>query len=116
LTLKVGEHDIEERTQLGGFSGERWIPEIDIQGFVSILFELLFGSPSQGDFSMPTGIPTFVCTLIESKLHRRSETRYTFDDILETLKQNNFRIEDGVDSAEVSRFVRWVESAELPDK
>jgi hypothetical protein len=28
------------------------------------------------------------------------------------LKEHNFQIEDDVDSAEVSAFVKWVESAE----
>jgi hypothetical protein len=35
---------------------------------------------------------------------------------LEILKKNDFQIEDGVDPAEVSLFVNWVESAEWPDK
>jgi hypothetical protein len=32
------------------------------------------------------------------------------------LKQNAFEIEDGVDSAGVSAFVNWVESADSPDQ
>jgi hypothetical protein len=32
------------------------------------------------------------------------------------LKQNKFQIADGVDSAEVSALVSWVESAEYLDK
>jgi hypothetical protein len=36
--------------------------------------------------------------------------------ILDILQWNNFSIEDGVDSAEVSAFVSWVELAEQPDK
>jgi hypothetical protein len=40
---------------------------------------------------------------------------YSFNTILEILKRHDFEIEDGVDSAEVSAFVSWVESAEYPD-
>jgi hypothetical protein len=35
---------------------------------------------------------------------------------LDILKENEFQIEDDVDSAEVSAFVSWVESAEQPAK
>jgi hypothetical protein len=42
----------------------------------------------------------------------KSEAKYSFQDIFETLKANEFRIEDDVDSAEVSAFVSWVASAE----
>jgi hypothetical protein len=38
------------------------------------------------------------------------------DGILNILKQNDFPRESGVDSAEVSTFFSWVESAELPEK
>jgi serine/threonine protein kinase len=113
--LELGERDSEEGTQLGGFSGVGWTPEIDIQAFVSILFELLFGRPPQSDSSIPTGIPKFVSEILHSGLHLTSETPYSLNAILEILKQNDFRIEVGVDSAEVSRFVNWVESAEPPD-
>jgi aspartyl/asparaginyl-tRNA synthetase len=53
--------------------------------------------------------------IIRSELCSRSTPRYSFNDILEILKQKNFEIEEGVDSAEVSRFVNWVESAEHPE-
>jgi hypothetical protein len=120
MLLEVGEgeseSDREEVIQLRSFSAEEWTPQIDIQGFASILFELVVGHPAQGEASVPTGIPDFVYRIIESKFYLRSETRYSFDAILEILKQNDFRIEDGVDSAEVSKFVGWVESAKLPEK
>jgi exonuclease V gamma subunit len=54
--------------------------------------------------------------IIESGLFPISERRFSFNDILEILKMNKFQIEDGVDSAEVSAFVNWVESAEYPNK
>jgi hypothetical protein len=71
----------------------------------------MFGHPPSGAVSIPTGIPSFVSKIIESGLSPISGRRYSFNAILEILKQNNFRIEDGVDSAEVSAFVSWVESA-----
>jgi hypothetical protein len=116
IFLEVGESDSEERTQLGGFSEEGWNPEIDIQAFASILFELMFGYPPQGEASIPTGIPDFVSKILELGLSPLSRMDYLFNTILNILKQNDFQIEDGVDSAEVSKFVKWVESAEHPDK
>jgi hypothetical protein len=54
--------------------------------------------------------------MIKSGLSPMSRTSFSFNTILDILKQNDFKIEDGVDSAEVSAFVSWVESAEYPDK
>jgi hypothetical protein len=106
----------EEVTQLDGFSGEGWTPEKDIQAFASILFELVFGCPPQGEISIPTSILDFVSRIIESGLSPISGTSYTFNDLLKILKQNNLKIDDDVDSVEVSAFVNWVESAEHPDE
>jgi serine/threonine protein kinase len=103
MIMEFGSHDGEEVTQVGSLPGEGWTPKIDLQAFASIVFELLFGHSN------------FVSTMIESKLHRPSEPGYSFNVILEILKQNKFRIEDHVDSAGVSRFSSWIESAELPD-
>jgi hypothetical protein len=50
--------------------------------------------------------------IIQSGLSSRPGRSYSFNTILEILKQNKFQIEDGVDTAEVSAFVSWVESAE----
>jgi serine/threonine protein kinase len=116
IGLEIGENESEEGTQLVGFSREGLTLESDIQAFASILFELVFGHPPQGETSIPTGIPDFVSIIIKSGLSARSRTRYSFNTIWEILKQNEFKIEDGVDSAEVSAFVSWVESAEQPDK
>jgi hypothetical protein len=44
------------------------------------------------------------------------ETKYSFGNIFEILKENELRIEDGVDSVEVSALVSWVGSAERPEK
>jgi serine/threonine protein kinase len=116
IVLEASENESESGTQLIGFSRKGWTPERDIEAFASILFELMFGHPPQGEVSIPTGIPDFVSKIIKSGLSPISERSYSFNTILDTLKQNNFWIEDGVDSAEVSSFVSWIESAEYPDK
>jgi hypothetical protein len=110
------ESESEEGTQLGGFSGERWTPEKDIQAFARILFELVVGSPPEGDVSIPTRIPDFVSMIIKSGLFHISGTSSSFNTILDALKWNNFQIEDGVNSAEVSAFVSWPESPEQAEK
>jgi serine/threonine protein kinase len=104
----------EEGTTLGGFSGQRWTPQADISAFASILFEIVVGQPANGETSVPTNIPHFVRKIIETALW--SKRKYSFHEILEILKANNFEIEDGVDSAEVLEFIRWVESAEQSEK
>jgi hypothetical protein len=116
--LEVGEnkHENAKRTQPSSFSGEGWTPKKDIQAFASILFELMFGHPPHGETSIPTGIPGFVSGIIELGFSPISGTSYSFNHILKILKQNNFKIEDGVDSTEVSAFVSRVESAEYSDK
>jgi serine/threonine protein kinase len=109
-----GEDASEELTQFGGFSARGWTPEKDIQAFASILSELVFGHPPQDEVSIPTGIPDFVSEIIESGLSPISGSSYSFNTILDILKENNFQIEAGVDSAEVSGFVSWIESTEPP--
>jgi hypothetical protein len=116
IVVEVGESESEERTQLIGFSDEGWTPKRDIQAFASILFEVVFGHPPECEASIPTGIPGFVSRIIKSGLSPLSGKRYSFNTILDILKQNDFQIESDVDSAEVSAFVNWVESAEYPEK
>jgi serine/threonine protein kinase len=110
------ENETEEGMQLGGMSGEEWRLERDIRAFASILFEIVAGGSATGAASIPASIPSFVAKIIELGLYRTFIEKYSFSDIFEILKQNNFRIEDGVDSEEVSTFASWVESAEHPDQ
>jgi hypothetical protein len=116
IVLDFGDIESESGTQLVGFSGKGWTAKRDIDGFASILFELVFGRPPGHELSIPTGIPDFVSTIIKLGLSPISRRSYSFNTILDILKQNDFKIEDGVDSTEVSGFVSWVESAEHPDK
>jgi hypothetical protein len=54
--------------------------------------------------------------MIISGLFPISGTSSSFNAILEILKPNKFKLEDDVDSTEVSKFVNWVESTEHLDK
>jgi serine/threonine protein kinase len=118
IALEVGESENEsereEGTQLVGFSGEGWTAERDIQAFALILYELVFGSPPQSEVSIPMGIPNFVSRIIETGLSPISRRNYSFNTILNILRQNDFEIENGVNSAEVSAFVNWVNSERSP--
>jgi serine/threonine protein kinase len=62
IGLEFGKSSKEstEKTQLGGFSMERWTPEKDIEAFASILFEIVIGRPAQGETSVPANIPAFI--------------------------------------------------------
>jgi serine/threonine protein kinase len=102
----------EEGAQFEGFSRDKWTQKMDVDAFRSILCEILARRSAKGELFIPTNIPAFVSTMMESELDRTSEIRYSFDGIFEILKQNNFKIDGNVDSAAVSAFVNWVESAE----
>jgi hypothetical protein len=106
------ESESEEGTQLKRLLGKGLIWQTDIDAFVSILFEIIVGRSARHDKSVPANLPIFIWKIFKSVLWSSSETRYSFNDIFEILKQNEFRIEEGVDSAEVSAFVSWVESVE----
>jgi hypothetical protein len=116
LEVVESKSEIEEGMQLGGISGEEWRLERDIQAFALILLEIVVGGSATGVASIPAGIPDFVMEIIKLGLYHTSVKEYSFNDIFALLKQNNFQIEDGVDSEEVSAFLSWVESAEHPDQ
>jgi serine/threonine protein kinase len=115
-SMLLDDEDSEDGTQFEVFSAGGWTPERDIQAFASILSELVVGDPATSEISISTGIPDFVSRIIDSRPFLTSRTRYSLNTVLEILKENDFRIEGGVDSAEVSRFVSWVESAEQFDE
>jgi hypothetical protein len=76
----------------------------------------VFGCPPQCDTSIPTGIPDSVSEMTVSGLFHISVKSYSFNTILDILKHNHFQIEDSVNSAEVSAFINWLESAQQSDK
>jgi serine/threonine protein kinase len=99
-------------------SGERLSLDGNVHGFASILFEIIIGRPiiqsevGKDQIILPADIPIFVSELIEAGQSRGSQILQSFNDILNVLKENKFRIVSGVDSADVLTFVRWVESFE----
>jgi serine/threonine protein kinase len=110
------ERESEEGTKFGRFSREGWTSRMHVCAFALILFEIMFGRPAQDEGFIPTGIPDFVWQILELELYATSKTRYSFHDIFETLKRNDFQIEVGVDSAEVFASVKWIECAEVPEE
>jgi hypothetical protein len=106
----------------GGFSGEGWSPRADVSAFAMLLFEIVAGRPwsspppsaanTDGDREvlLPPGVPSFVSEMIEGGLRPMAGEKLSFIEIFETLKKNGFGIVAGVDSEEVSAFVRRVES------
>jgi hypothetical protein len=96
------------------FSGEGWWPTMDLSGFASLLSEITIGA--SGGRSVPGGVPEFVSRLIEHGRSEKFPPPLLFVEIIDGLKENRFEIATGVDSKEVSAFVRWVESAEQSGK
>jgi hypothetical protein len=93
------------------FSGESLMPEADVHGFARILSEIVLGASCEG--SGHTGdIPSFVSAIIERRQCRELKTVDPFTAILTVLKQNDFKIVEGVDIGEVSQFMRLIELSE----
>jgi hypothetical protein len=69
-----------------------------------------------GDSAMESGcslsVPTFVSKIIEQGQSLDSNAKLSFADIFETLKNNDFRILEGVDPKEVLNFVSGTEFTE----
>jgi hypothetical protein len=57
-------------------------------------------------------VPVFVLTMIKRGQSFDSKAPLSFVDIFNTLKDNDFRILEGVDSKEVSNFVKWIAFSE----
>jgi serine/threonine protein kinase len=114
--IEANENDSD--VGVGGFSGAGWSPKIDIKGFVSILIEIIVGHPAtQSDISnnqlvFPTDVPMFVLKMMSADQLPAGGISESFNDIFDVLKANDFKILSGVDSAEVLRFVRWIEGLE----
>jgi hypothetical protein len=108
----------ESEKDRGILSSKRWSPHLDVCGFALILFEIIVGYPmmlsgvAEGQVTLPTNIPMFVLQLIEAGQSPGSRIQQTFNDIFNILKENDFEIVSGVDSADVLTFADWVESFE----
>jgi serine/threonine protein kinase len=111
---EVGENEKEK----GVVSSEGWSSDQDIYGFALILFEIIVGHPmmlsgvANSQITLPADVPMFVSQLIEARQSRGFRMVRSFNDIFDILKENDFEILSGVDSADVLTFVRWVESFE----
>jgi serine/threonine protein kinase len=121
--FSVMDEEIEENESDGdidvrGFSCAEWSPKKDIEGFVSILIEILVGPPatqsdiSNGQMIFPADVPMFVLKMISGDQWPDEGISESFNHIFDVLKENDFEILSGVDSAEVLRFVRWIEGLE----
>jgi serine/threonine protein kinase len=99
----------------GGISDAGWSRKIDIDGFMSILIEIVVGHPatqsdvSNGRVILPRDVPMFVLEMISADQSSDQKISESFNNIFDHLKRHNFEIQSGVDSAEVLSFVRWIE-------
>jgi hypothetical protein len=91
--------------KVGGFSGANWSPKADVQAFSRILSEIAFEADAKT-------VPLFVNEIIERGHSTDCEAVESFADILQTLKQHDFKILEGVNIEEVTNFVSWIESRE----
>jgi serine/threonine protein kinase len=109
-------------------SGGRLTQKADVFAFASILFSIVVGHRPFRETAERSGraerplivrdvlqafVPNFVSRLILSTLSTDPNDRPSFNEIIEVLKKNNFRITEEVDSEAVSAFVSSVESSEL---
>jgi serine/threonine protein kinase len=109
-------------------SGRELTQKADIFAFASILFSIFVGhhpvremAEWSGQAERPLIVrdalqafgPDFVSQLILSGLSTNPNDRLSFNEIIEVLKKNDFRIAEEADSEAVSAFVSSVESSEL---
>jgi serine/threonine protein kinase len=101
----------EAIAEVGGFSGEGWRPAADVRAFAKLLSSIVIGDSAEETGSSQS-VPGFVLEMVERGQSLDSNATLSFVDIFETLKVNDFRILEGVDSTEVSNFVKWIEFSE----
>jgi hypothetical protein len=98
----------------GGVWDEGWTPKADLCGFSWIFYAIIVGHSvrTSTEVTFSRDVPTFVSEIITMGLSLKSDRQSSFHDIFHTLKKHNFEILSGINSAEVSAFVRWVELSE----
>jgi serine/threonine protein kinase len=106
----VGSHP-EAMAEAGGFSGKSWRPAADVRAFAELLSKIVIGDSAE-ESGCSLSVPEFVLKMIERGESLDSNEKLSFVNIFETLKANQFRILEGVDSKEVSDFVNWIEFSE----
>jgi hypothetical protein len=107
---EVGSHS-EAIAEVGAFSGEGWKPESDVRAFAELLSRIVIGDSGEESRSR-LSVPRFVLEMIERGQSFDSNAKLSFVDIFETLKYENFKILEGFDSNEISKFVSWIELSE----
>jgi serine/threonine protein kinase len=101
----------EAMAEVGGFSGEGWRPDADVRAFTELLSRIVIGDSAE-ERGCSLSVPEFVFDMIERGQSSDSKATLSFVDIFEIMKENDFRILEGIDSTEVSNFVRWIEFSE----
>jgi hypothetical protein len=74
------------------FSNAGWHPEIDVRGFVSLLFEIAICRPANGEVPISNDILCFDSKMIGMGLSRKARMLPSFRDVFETRKQPDYRI------------------------
>jgi serine/threonine protein kinase len=95
----------------GGFSGNGWTPTADIRAFTEIFSKIVIDPSSRRD-ARGSEVPKFVSKIIKKGMSETSGTRHSFREIFTILSCNRFEIMKGVNSDEVLKFVKWVQSLE----
>jgi serine/threonine protein kinase len=101
----------EAIAEVGGFSGENWRPDADVRGFAELVSRIVIGDCS-GESRTSESIPAFVLNMIKQGQSSDSKATVSFVEIFETLKREEFKMLEGVDSKEVFNFVSWIELSE----
>jgi hypothetical protein len=102
---------LEAIAEVDGFSGESWRPAADVRAFAELFSRIVIGD-SANESGSSRSVPGNVLDMIHRGQSLDSNATLSFMDIFTTLKNHNFRILEGVDSTEVSNFVRWIEFSE----
>jgi hypothetical protein len=101
----------EATDEIGGFSGEGWRPDTDVGAFAELLSTIGRGE-SADESGCSLSVPGFVLKMIKRGQSSNSTATLSFVEIFETLKVNDVRILEGVDSKEVSQLASWIEFSE----
>jgi hypothetical protein len=85
--------DVDVGVGVGGSSGAGWLPKIDIEGFVSILIEILVGHSAtqadvaNGQFIFPVDVPMFVLEIISANQSDNPRVSESFNKISDYLNR-----------------------------
>jgi serine/threonine protein kinase len=105
------EGDRLAETDFDDFLVDNFRPEADIHAFTRIFSEIVFGASCQRG-GHAGEIPSFVSEIIKRGQCTNLKAVASCKTILNILKQNDFKIIEGVDSCEVSKFVSFIELSE----